>query len=297
MTGEPGKRLRGLMLFGLFLICLLFLSGCSSLGSQRSSTAPKEHTGPISVDITAVPAGSTTLTILKDKQDCDSYSNFDAKLFAHCMENRGYAVSVYGADHQQTTIEELYTPKAEGQNSYPVRIYVSPPGRTAQQENLDFQECETGQPPTQAIDQMFLDCIGNKGYRVKIYRPGYVLSNIGKPLPAVVPSIPPVTTPYPTRAPDQATVPSGSSEFHLSRTDAIKDVLRIDEAYLKGKQNCPKGDAYNACLRNKLAVAVARDALDAICKNRDEIGVRLTRNGLAKQAEEFEELAPLACGG
>ncbi|CAD6529240.1 hypothetical protein LMG27952_02277 [Paraburkholderia hiiakae] len=111
MIDKPKHNRPGVaILFGLYAAGILTFAGCASSVPPRTAAVPKEHTGPISVDITAVPAGSTTLTILKDKQDCDAYSHFDARLFAQCMEKRGYAVAVYGPDHQRTTIEELYAP-------------------------------------------------------------------------------------------------------------------------------------------------------------------------------------------
>ena len=99
-------------LFGISSVCLLSVVGCTTPGDQRTGSASPEHTGPIGVDITAVPTGSTTLTILRDKQDCDKFSHFDARLFVQCMQKRGYALAVYGPNHQQTTIDALYAPKA-----------------------------------------------------------------------------------------------------------------------------------------------------------------------------------------
>jgi len=131
MIGKFKRRLTGLLtFFGFFSACPLFLAGCASSVAQRSGTFPQEHTGPISVDITAVPAGATTLTIFKDKQDCDNYSHFDARLFTQCMEKRGYAVAIYGPDHQRTTLEELYTPK-----SAPTVAAPTPPVVTVPQAN------------------------------------------------------------------------------------------------------------------------------------------------------------------
>jgi hypothetical protein len=75
--------------------------------------------------------------------------------------------------------------EAEGRIRYPVQITVVPPGRTAYQESLDLQACTSHGPErTKAMDQRFLSCMGNKGYRLKIYRPGYFLSNISQPVPA-----------------------------------------------------------------------------------------------------------------
>jgi len=73
------------------------------------------------------PAGSTTLTILRDKQDCDRYSRFDARLFAQCMETRGYAVAVYGPDNKRTTIEKLYTPKSAAETEAQPPLIVRAP--------------------------------------------------------------------------------------------------------------------------------------------------------------------------
>ena len=74
--------------------------------------------------------------------------------------------------------------EAEARVRYPVQIAVVPPGRTAYQESLDIQACAPhGQERTEAMDRLFLNCMGNKGYRLKIYRSGYVLSNIGQPVP------------------------------------------------------------------------------------------------------------------
>lgn len=146
MTGESKPRFPDpALLSGLFLIFPVLLAGCASSVSERSGAAPKEHTGPITVDIAEVPAGSTTLSILKDKQDCDSYSHFDARLFAQCMERRGYSVVVYGADHQRTTIQELYAPKGS------TTVAAAPPSTPAVPQNSAVNSLQNATPPAQAL--------------------------------------------------------------------------------------------------------------------------------------------------
>jgi hypothetical protein len=100
-------RARGL--FGRSSIAFLFVVA-SGLAAAQTPTAP------ISVDITAVPPGADTMRILKDKQDCDSSSHYDARLFVQCMQGRGYSLAVYGPDHKRTSIDDLYSggpPSAE----------------------------------------------------------------------------------------------------------------------------------------------------------------------------------------
>lgn len=58
------------------------------------------------------------MSILKDKQACDSSSHYDARLFVQCMQVRGYTLAVYGPDHKRTSIDALY-PSGSGSAGRP----------------------------------------------------------------------------------------------------------------------------------------------------------------------------------
>lgn len=131
-------------------LCLRGLSRCSSIAFvlviECCSAVAQTPSAPISVDITSVPPGADTASILKDKQACDSSSHYDARLFVQCMQARGYSLAVYGPDHKRTSIDELYSaePGSAGrpqrqQTQQSPTAQSNPPagGRSVERSGLD----------------------------------------------------------------------------------------------------------------------------------------------------------------
>jgi hypothetical protein len=189
--------------------------------------------------------------------------------------------------------------QAEGRILYPIQIAVWPRGISAAQENAEIAECSAGTraPPLQADDEMFLECMGEKGFRLRIYRQNYALSNVGQPLPGVPPAAPTVAVPYAAPAPDQGATPSISAPFKISGRQLAEDGWTLFGAYEDGKKNCAKGDNYKNCmLAYVLGKGIAQVALNLICSNQQAVTQEMTTWGFGqKKISLFEEAASVLC--
>jgi hypothetical protein len=188
--------------------------------------------------------------------------------------------------------------QAEGRIRYPIQMAVWPRGISAAEENADMAECSAGtrEPPLQADDLMFLECMGNKGFRLRIYRQNYVLSNVGQPLPSAPTPAPTVAVPRAAPAPDQRAAPSSSPPFKISGEQAAQDGLTLFYAYEDGKKNCAKGDNYKKCMTAYiLGKGIGKVALDAICSNQEAVRYYMTRWRLAPQIPLFDQAASVVC--
>ncbi|CAE6899581.1 hypothetical protein [Paraburkholderia domus] len=188
--------------------------------------------------------------------------------------------------------------QAEGRIRYPIQMAVWPRGISAAEERAEIAECSVGlrEPPLQADDEMFLECMGNKGFRIRIYRQNYVLSNVGQPLPSAPPPAPTAAVPHAAPAPAHRAVPSSSPPFKISGLQLAKDGLSLYDAYEDGKKNCPKGDNYKKCMAGYIGVeGIGKIALDAVCSNQQAVRVQMNAWGFARQIPLFDEAASVLC--
>lgn len=185
--------------------------------------------------------------------------------------------------------------EVQGKTTYPVHIYSKPYGTSDYQESLDVQECDTrsGTAPTpQTNDQMFLDCMGDRGYRLKIYRSGYVLSNLNQPSPPLPTPAPAAPVPFIPPSPAQNDAPGDSPSFQITRQEAYADAKTVIEAYGRAKATC-KGDK-NCYVRNGASAAI-KVALNTACSHQAAIYGLLESEGHVRLAPDFLEAAQVVC--
>jgi hypothetical protein len=187
--------------------------------------------------------------------------------------------------------------QAEGRIRYPIQIAVWPRGISSADENAEMDACWAGtqDPPTRADDQRFLDCMGAKGFRMRIYRQGYTLSNIGQPLPSVSTPAPSVAVPYVAPVPDQNAAPATSSHFTITWTEILKDFYDLRKATKKAKTECAGHTDYQACFTRNVAGAMTGDALSGICSNRGYFRDQMTLHNHSNYIPEFDAAASVAC--
>lgn len=191
--------------------------------------------------------------------------------------------------------------QAEGRIRYPIQIAVWPRDINSADERAQMDACWAGthNPPTRADDQSFLDCMGDAGFRLTIYRQSYILSNVGQPFPRASTPPPPVAVPYAAPVPNQNTTSANSSQFHITWQQAFVDLIDLGKAYNTAKKDCARNPSPRSCMAQSIGKSkdIDADVLNALCTNQDAVRSLMAKHKMSNDIPTFDMAASIACGG